>query len=92
MEGHRSSYANTRCVINCQREVGECVPPVVERLPDHGADGEVVPAAARLRDLGDEIVPPPPRHPRTLGPPPDLALVIARPPALVKPAQGRSTS
>ena len=72
--------------------LGECVPPVVERLPDHGADGEVVPAAARLRDLGDEVVPPPPRHPRTLGPPPDLALIIARPPALVKPAQGRSTS
>ena len=63
---------------------------MVERLPDHGADGEVVPAAARPRDLGDEIVPPPPRHPRTLRPPPDLPLVIASPPALVKPELGRS--
>ena len=72
--------------------LGESVPPVVERLPDHGADGEVVPAAARPRDLGDEIVPPPPRHPRTLRPPPDLSLVIAGPPALVKPEQGRNPS
>ena len=38
----------------------ELVGPVEERLSDHGADAVVVPAAAGLHDLRDEVVLPPP--------------------------------
>ena len=65
--------------------LSEIICPVQQRLPDHRANVVVVPPAPGLDDLGDEVVLPPSLLSRTLGPSPDLSLVILGPSSLVEP-------
>ena len=63
----------------------ELVSPVLERLPDHGADVGVVPVAASLHDLGDQVVLPPSLLAATVGPALDLSPIVISSSPLIKP-------